>query len=483
MAGVTTAQSGTASDLLPPAPSQPAAATNPDQAPTPPPGLGPDQLPPAAPQTPAPSAPAPTTAAETLSPSPAAPTTAAAPEAQPIPTTQPAAPLGQAPQAEDVLGLTGEGSGVKQASCSTCGGGLLGAPGPGPGLGGCACCGGCGGECVPGRLHCCSCCDGNSCCARMLCGLYECICCPDPCYEGHWVAAANAAFFTDAARPVTQIKLGYDGLYNMTHIDRAEYLFARFNVKTDVLPGNATGQGNGRGLSFIPGRADLNVVDYYTEVARGRFSFFIDLPYREAEYTLSAAAVEAGSETVTRKSGLGDMYLGTKSMLLDCELLQLTFQFKTYLPTASPGNGLGTGHTALEPALLFALKLTPDCYLQGETAYWFALGGDQTYEGTVWHNHLSLNGVLIRFLPDVQLIGTLEGSAWGFMNGDYTNTDALDGLNNPFASRADSTILAAGSGLRLNICDKIDFGLAMQFWFSRERIADQELKAEFRWRF
>ncbi len=99
---------------------------------------------------------------------------------------------------------------VTQASCSTCSGGLLGGslggppplPGDGGGCGG----GGCGGgQCVPGRLNCCSCCEGQTCLGRMLCGFYECICCPDPCYDPHWIALADSALFVNAPRPVTQM--------------------------------------------------------------------------------------------------------------------------------------------------------------------------------------------------------------------------------------------------------------------------------------
>src|SRR5262245_54523663 len=84
---------------------------------------------------------------------------------------------------------------VQQAGCKSCGGGsLIGGSSVGFGdLGGC----GCGVGCVPGRKPC-SPCEGTTIVGRFLCGLYECICCPDPCYDPHWLAVADAAFFTDA---------------------------------------------------------------------------------------------------------------------------------------------------------------------------------------------------------------------------------------------------------------------------------------------
>src|SRR5207302_7902554 len=90
-------------------------------------------------------------------------------------------------------------SGVVQANCSTCGGGL-------PGMPGCnGCEGGCGEGCVPGRRPCCPC-NADNCIGRFFCEFYDCICCPDPCYEPRWIAVANAAFFVDSARPVTQMR-------------------------------------------------------------------------------------------------------------------------------------------------------------------------------------------------------------------------------------------------------------------------------------
>jgi hypothetical protein len=431
-------------------------------------------------------------AAPALVPAPAGPTT---PAAAPAPAPERSATAAPAPAAEKAPAKADppakEDPNVRKASCSSCGAGLLGIPGPGPGIvGGCAggCCGG--GQCIPGRFHECGCCSCDGCVGRILCGLYECICCPDPCYEPCWVEAANAAFYADPVRPVTQTRLRYDGLLNLQHLDRAEFLFARFNTTPMqlVFPGTPCVQPNvpGRGVTGIPDRADMHLLSFYTEVApTPRFSMFVELPYRRDEFHDSGLVTPGPCD----KSGLGDMNVGVKTLLLDCDLVQLAFQFRSYLPTGDPGNGLGTGHTALEPSLLFALKLTHDWYVQGQMAYWFSLGGDPNYQGTVWWNDVSLNGVLCRILPGVELVGTFEISDWSFLDGAYTNTNSLvpdpnnGNVLTPFAVRANSTMWAAGPGLRLNICNKIDFGVAMRYWLTSERIASQEYTAEMRWRF
>src|SRR5262249_20693838 len=87
---------------------------------------------------------------------------------------------------------------VVQAGCSTCSQGLLYGsinPPTGHGGGGACGCNSCATGCVPGREpgNCCCGCDANTCVGRMLLGLYDCICCPDPCYEPSWQPLANAA--------------------------------------------------------------------------------------------------------------------------------------------------------------------------------------------------------------------------------------------------------------------------------------------------
>jgi hypothetical protein len=342
-------------------------------------------------------------------------------------------------------------------NCSSCGGGGLLGSSPGPmGYSSCGCGGG--GCCVPGRLHECSCCDADSCCGRILCGLYNCICCPDPCYDPHWIAIADAAFFVDGARPITQMRLRWDDSFGIPRPDRAEYWAAQEGVK---------------GPKNTIRTLDVEEFSLYNEAAVSRFGLFVQIPYREVDLF--------GDPAVAAGTGFADMQIGTKSLLLDCELLQITFQFKTFIPIGTTGTGVSTGHVSLEPALVFGLKLAPGTYLQGEAAYWIPLGGDSGFQSDVFHAHLSLNQMLYRFLPDVQLIGTCEISEWSIISGNYTfGTDAN---GNSIVVNSSGSMVNAGFGLRLNICDKIDFGVGTQFHLSGNRWYDNEVRAEFRWRF
>ena len=393
---------------------------------------------------------------------------AAASRAEPVPDS---APAPAAPAANPAAAPAGDVDGsVIPAGCASCSGGVLGLP---PSDldegGGCASCG-CGGNgCVPGRRPCDCCCDACDGPGRFVCGIYQCICCPDPCYEPHWTALADSSFFqTTGPRPITQMRLRYDEGWNMPFPDKSEF----FMPRSDGPKGKGPPQ-------TVPAIFDGNLATFreghmYTEAAIGRFSTWIDMPYRDVSF-----------KEYDGHSGFGDLSIGTKSMLLDCELLQFTFEMNTFTPTGNFTRGLGTGHLSLEPGLLAALKLLPETYLQSEIAYRFPLGGDQAFEGAVFHYHLSLNQLLWHCGHDIQLIGTAEFNGWEFLGGQFTGPGDTPAANVDLAVSGSpvADVFNLGPGARLVICDKIDFGVAAYFNVSSGSIAKEYLDAEFRWRF
>ena len=346
---------------------------------------------------------------------------------------------------------------VEQAGCASCGRGLLGGPGDfymGPGS-----TDPCAGGCVPGRRRCDCCFDQSTYVGRILGGLYDCICCPDPCYEPHWVAAADVAFFQDSARPVTQMRLRWDTGWDMLTPDRAEYFWAR---EKGPLGPNAVAR-------FL----NYRELTMYTEGAIDKIGVFVEQTYREVG--LHASPISPTPDTTF--SGFGDLNIGTKTLLLDCDLMQFAFQFKTFIPVGSAGKGLGTGHVSLEPAFLMTLHLAPDTYLQMEAAYWIPVGGDSLYQGNVFHSHIAVNQVLWRLCRDVVLVGTMEFNEWSIINGNFTDP----GTGNPV--RARDTIFSLGPGARFVICDRIDLGAGTAFAVTGDRWAEELVRAEFRWRF
>jgi hypothetical protein len=365
---------------------------------------------------------------------------------------------------EPVPGVLGSGStaitdgNVVPAGCSTCGSGLL------LGGGGCSSSGGCGSNCIPGRYNTC-CVDNDTWCGRLFGGIYECICCPDPCYEPRWIGVANAAFFVDSARPVTQMRFRYDAGFDLQFPDRNEYFWARAGVKGPKIVNSL--QYNDLGMT--------------AEVAAGRFSLAIETLYRSIDPE-DVAMFNANGQLIPPPTGhhgnFGDMNIATKSLLLDCELLQVAFQFRTYIPTGNFTHGIGNGHVSLEPSLLAALRLGPDTYLQGQLSEWIPLGGDQDYQGAILHEHFSLNQVLWRPIHDVQVIGTLEFNGWHFQDGQFT-----DPVTGPFQKSSGDSFLSAGPGIRMVVCDKIDFGVAAAWQISGDLWPNSLYRTEFRWRF
>ena len=177
-------------------------------------------------------------------------------------------------------------------------------------------------------------------------------------------------------------------------------------------------------------------------------------------------------------SGFADIGLGTKTLLFDCELLQIAMQFMTYVPSGNVTKGLGVGHTSLEPSLLVGLKLTPTSYLQTQISEWIPLGGDPAYAGSVLHTHVAMNQELFRILPDVPVIATGEVNTWSFQDGLYT-----DPFLGPGQKSSGYTYVSVGGGVRLFVCDKIDFGFGSAFAVSKQHLARELYTLEFRVRY
>jgi hypothetical protein len=391
------------------------------------------------------------------------------PTASPIPTTVDS--TGLAPLTD---------GGVVPAGCSSCGnGGYTGS------FGGCATCGGgCGESCKPGNFHpeYCCCNFGDSCVGRFFTGVYQCICCPDPCYVPAWTPVADSSFFVDSARPVTQMKLRWDSGFDLKDPDRAEFYWAREGVNQQAIPVCGNTGGFGKGPKCIPSTIDYESLTLVMEAAAGPAGIVIETPYEHYDPNIGAANALVSGSNCCPVSGFEDIKIATKAMLLDCELMQLTFQFKTYIPSGSFGKGLGTGHVSLEPSLLYTVRVSPETYVQGQLSYWIPLGGDSVYESDIFHCHMSLNHVLWCPCPGVKVVGTAEINEWSVCYGEYTIPDF--GLNGkPVAGSAEATMVSAGPGIRAFFCDKIDLGVGTAFALTGNHWEEELIRAEFRWRF
>jgi hypothetical protein len=336
---------------------------------------------------------------------------------------------------------------VKQAQCC---GGLLAPLFNGSGGSSCS-----DGKCVPGRKNC-AWCGSDTLCGRIIGGIYDCICCPDQCYEPRWIDEANAAFFQDYARPVTTTRIRYDAWLNYHRPDTAEYFWAK--------------TGGGKGPTNAESVVDLHELSFYQEVAAGNFSFFVEMPYRQV-----------GPWDNEDAAGFADLNLGTKTLLLDCELLMIAFQFRTYVPSGNFTRGLGTGHVSLEPSLLTTVKLAQFTYLQTQVAEWIPLGADDEHAGAAIHYHFAVNHAIWRHNDQCALIGTLEFNGLTYQTGQFTEPDGTP-PGGVLGSASGNSFLHFGPGLRLAMCNKLDIGLGVAFGLG-DHGPDQLYRFEFRYRY
>jgi hypothetical protein len=290
---------------------------------------------------------------------------------------------------------------------------------------------------------------------RFCSNLFTCFCCPDPCYEPQWLPVANTGFFIDHARPQTHMRLRTDFGVNMIMPDRNEFFWARRG---------------GKGPPNRENSLNYNDTSLYIETGSGAFSAIIEGPFYRVLDT----------DNNGYNAGWGDMVVGTKSMFVDCEILQLTFQFKTWIPTGSPSSGFGTGHVSLEPSLLGALKVTPRTYLEFQFSEWIPIAGDSTFAGTLLHYHLSWNYLWFK-KKAWQVTTSWEYFAYVFQDGAYTNPASF---GDPATGQSSGEAYHyMGPGIRFTVCDNFDFGFGSAFSLTSDHFADQLYRIEGRIRY
>lgn len=329
------------------------------------------------------------------------------------------------------------------------------------------CCSSC---CYLGRERCYPC-EGKNVAERFVCLMYDVICCPDPCYElsgPHWFPAANNAFFADSSQPVSQTRLRWDAGHNVTEPDRSNYFWNPLAQQTAVSASvNQTLINNGD--NPIPNQSvNYDRLSMYIETAtkNGKFSAFVDTPFLSVDPDLSS-----------RHAAFSDLLIGTKSVLFDRELIQITFKLTNTVPVGNLVNGTGLGIYAIEPSGLYTLKLGKEFYLQGEVAQWIGFGS--TNAGGVLHFHNSFNKTIWRMNPSVALVGSAEMSAYTFTGGRYTDPTNLYNT----LSSSGGRYYYFGPGARIVYCDQMDFGLAGSFAVSKGHFAEQILRVEMRLRY
>lgn len=310
-------------------------------------------------------------------------------------------------------------------------------------LNGCSTCGEC--RCEP--------CTATTRAGRFLWLIQNAVCCTDPCYEPEWKPIEDSAFFVSSARPQGTMRFRWDAGWGVSTPDRAAYFWAQ--PGTGPTP---TG-------TYVPD-VDYMSLSQYTETGGKRFAATFEYRYLEMD-----------PEGAPHGAGFGDLTIGTKSLLFDNGLFQVTFLMKTHTPTGRAGRGLGTGHLSLEPAVVVGVHLAPETYLQMEVGEWIPIAANSTYGGSLLHMASSINHTLAYPAPSSPLIGTLEMEAWAFQAGAYTNSLGVA------TSASGAMYVQSAVGLRWFICKDYDIGASCATGLTEQHWADYLFRTDFRVRF
>lgn len=310
-------------------------------------------------------------------------------------------------------------------------------------LNGCSTCGEC--RCEP--------CTATTRAGRFLWLIQHAVCCTDPCYEPAWRPLEDSAFFVASARPQGTMRFRWDAGWGLSTPDRAEFFWAKAGVGPTPT-----------GL-YVPD-VDYMTLYQYTETGGKKFSATFEYRY-----------IEVDPDGAPHGAGFGDMTIGTKTLLFDNGLFQVSFLMKTHMPAGRAYRGLGTGHVSLEPAVVVGIHLASESYLQMEVGEWIPIAADPTYGGSILHVASSFNHTLAYPAPSSPLIGTLELDTWSFQAGAYTNSLGV-------ATSASGAMYAQTSaGIRWFICKDYDVGASIATGVTNQHWADYLFRTDFRVRF
>lgn len=265
---------------------------------------------------------------------------------------------------------------------------------------------------------------------------------------------AFALFDIDPAQPFNNFRIRSIVARRMRLPDRAEYFWGKAGGPT--------------GLPFGESVVDYQEARLRMELGSKRFSTAFEVPFRATN-----------PEINQNHAGLGDMQLIVKTVLLDGNQWLITQYFGTSFATGNATAGLGTGHVALEPGLLFRNEFRENTWMHGELKFLFPLGADPMHSGQVLKFGTGFNHVWLTTDRDAW-IPSLEFTAFSVLNGMATDASQtiipIDG----------DSIFYTTPGIRYAVDNKGDFGLfevgsSVALAISRERFTDATWNFEMRW--
>ena len=203
---------------------------------------------------------------------------------------------------------------------------------------------------------------------------------------------AYAPFDVELTQPFNNIRLRMDSAFGMQTPDRAEYFWAKIGTGPKLPERSVNYQ-------------DLRLV---SETGGRKFSVTTSLPLRLIEPSVNPNG-----------SGLSNISIAPKFLLVDGQNWQVSQIFRTYLPTGSESRGTSNGHVSLEPGLLLRYKWNDRMYFHGQVKYWIPIGGDSNFQGSVLNHSYAVSRVLYDS-DALAVIPTLELGAWSVLDGSKT---------------------------------------------------------------
>jgi hypothetical protein len=285
----------------------------------------------------------------------------------------------------------------------------------------------------------------------------------------------HAPFFVDTSQPYNNCRIRGDAARNWEFPDRAEYFWSKTPGPKGPRPD-------------LPAEPSVNYQDiaFFIEKGGERFSIGTNIPIRSVD-----------PEVRSCTTGLADMEVTSKIVLIDGCRFQLTQIFSTHLPTGSFRRGTGNGHVSLEPGIAYRYKLNDDTYFHGDLTYLFPVGADPLFSGQFLNYGIALSHVWID-ADTYSLIPTIEIDAWTVLDGRQSlpglaNFDPGDPVAMPpippsatFEEIDSMGIVNVHPGLRW-VCDKggdcgvKTFGISSGICVTEDSWYEEILRIEFRW--
>lgn len=210
---------------------------------------------------------------------------------------------------------------------------------------------------------------------------------------------AFAPFEIEGSQPFSNFRIRNATSFNRPFPDRAGYFWAK----------GVTGTG-----PKLPERSvDNYQLRLLTESGGDSFSLGTEIPFSWVD-----------PEVNKNHTGIGDLTLTTKTVMIDGDEWQITQLFRTQFNTGSASMGLGTGRIALEPGFAFRYRWSDITYLYADVKYWVPMGGDPVHTGQVLSYGLGV-GHLLWESDKLAVIPTFEVVTYSILNGLKTTSTGI----------------------------------------------------------